>query len=177
MGYYRAGSQAVEKPLSEEECLNIAVDFVSSTLWESGLIGTAKLSSFKLETTKSDDRYSFKFEKYCGSFKTTEYINVTVMLDGTVKSYRSGMINRVNWEEKDINLDSVKAAVDKLITEKMYAQTIQHYRTELVFDEFVITTLDTGELGVLVEATFNVYYNDKTRPDSLKQEFIVFESE
>ena len=175
--YYRAGSQAVEKALSEEECLNIAVEFVSSILWDSRLIGTVKLSSFKLETTRSDDGYVFEFKKYCGSLETTEYIRVTVMLDGTLKSYNSSMIDRVNWEENDIDLDAVKAAANKLVTEKMYAQTIQKYRTELIFDKFIVTTTDTGKLGVLVEATFNVYYGDKARPDSLSQEFMVFESE
>jgi len=177
-GYFGFNSQIGEKILSEEECLNIAVSFIASTFSKSPLKGMVKLSQCKLETTKSDDSYTFNFQKYCGSYKTTEYANVTVMLDGTVRSYKSSMMNAVDWEENYINIDSVKSAVEKVINEEIYAKTIQQYKTDLIFEEFVLTTLENGAPGIIVFVKFNVYYGEKDLPDhTTKQQLIVFESE
>lgn len=153
-----------ETNLSQEECLQIAIDFLNNFV----NIDDYQMLEITSGSSAAGEYYSFDFVKYIGEFKTTDKATVEVFRDGSIYSYRGFMIGRVDIKSKtdDIDMDKINAAVDKRIDE-IYGNENVHFDHMDLSKDFKFTILRDGRRAMLCDVDFDFkIYSDKNDDSS-----------
>lgn len=143
VNYIKHSSCNNENVCSEQECLQIAKDFLNKF---------ADVSQYttKIEINEESKYYTIRFEKYVGDFKTADKATIDVFFDGEVYCYSSFMLGRIPVETKtsDIDMDGIHSAVKERL-DVMYQHAKEVYdRVEYGEPKFELTILKDGRRGI-----------------------------
>ncbi len=130
--------------LTKDECLQIAKKFV-------GDIVDVNQYDIQITDNKGLERYEITFTKYVGELKSTDSASVIVKYDGSLYSYSSFMLGKVNTAEisNAIDTDKATASVETRLNE-IYSEAKTKY-SRVVYNEPVIllTSLKDGSTGLI----------------------------
>ena len=130
--------------LTKDECLQIAKDFV-------GDIVDVNQYDIQITDNKERERYEIAFTKYVNGLKSTDSASVSVKYDGTLYSYSSFMLERVNSAVISNSIDTNKAAtsVEARLNE-IYGEAKNKYSRVVYNDpEVLLTVLKDGSTGLI----------------------------
>ncbi|MBQ9762260.1 MAG: hypothetical protein IJV82_04185 [Oscillospiraceae bacterium] len=138
MCYWETSSNNGNK-LTQEECLQIAKDFLSDRI---------DVDQYQLEVKywEKFSKYEFTFRKYIGEFETMDLAQIVVLESGELSFFNSIMLDRIPSDlpiafEQDKATAAVHAKLDAL-----YAPVKDQYDSiEYELDPFQVTILENGE--------------------------------
>lgn len=139
VSYFRGTSADGTGSMTEEQCLQIAKDFLGKLVDLSQYDVSAENSTYT-------NGYTFSFTKVIGNVKTADTASVTILPDGSLYSYSSFMLGRIdkNSIQCQPDVESAIASVQEKL-DQVYANAKKTYsRVEYNTPYVELTVLKDG---------------------------------
>ncbi len=172
VSYFRGSSDGVDGNLTEEQCLQIAKDFLNCLV---------DISQYEIDTEDSGEsgKYKFKFTKVIGDIETTDTATVTILSDGSLYSYSSFMFGKIDKNTViSVDVQSAVASINRKL-DQVYAEAKKYYsRVEYDTTYAGLTVLKDGTAGLLcyTDVHFINTVNEYTMVKSEKVQSVVVDS-
>lgn len=127
------------KKLTQEECLQIAKDFLGDRI-------EAHQYQLDVEYREEFGEYVFNFQKYIAGLQTADMAKVIVLENGELSFFNSIMLGRIPSDTQiDFDQEKATAAVYAKL-DALYAPVKDQYTSiEYELDPFQVTILESGE--------------------------------
>lgn len=144
-GFVKRNIGEIGAVLSEEECVQIAKDFIG---------GLTNVEDYEVAVTylESVQRYEVDFRKYVGEYATADSAWVTVNIDGSIKTFSSTMLGKIPVDAQfDFDLEAAEAQVTARLDELFEAKQENYDSIEYSF-EFIVTMVSETEYALICNA-------------------------